>query len=406
MRVVFVAQRLVYPPDAGTPIRNYNLALKATEHHEVHVFGFGEPERSPEPLLAAGAQLHLLPAPPARGRGERLLTMLTTTEPDMARRSYSVDLLRLLERELPRAQPDVVQLQALDMAYVLPTVRRAAPQARVILDQHNAEYVLQRRALAVDLRRPKRWPVAVYSAWQSLTLRRYERQMCGQCDAVLTMSDEDARALRALGIETPIAVVPNGVDLAAYQGCAPAEAMERLPGPHFVFPGKMDFRPNVDAAVWFAQSALPLIRRQLPEARFWVVGRSPHPSVLALRQLPNVDVTGEVPDTRPYIAGATAVVVPLRIGAGTKLKVLEAAALRRPLVVTPVGIEGYDAVPGQDALVADTPEELAAACIRVATDSALAEALGAAAFANLAQPLDWSNVYERLEAVYAGSGPN
>jgi glycosyltransferase involved in cell wall biosynthesis len=128
--------------------------------------------------------------------------------------------------------------------------------------------------------------------------------------------------------------------------------------------------------------------------------------VLALRQLPNVDVTGEVPDTRPYIAGATAVVVPIRIGSGTKLKVLEAAALRRPLVVTPVGIEGYDAVPGQDALVADTPEELAAACIRVATDSALAEALGAAAFANLAQPLDWSNVYERLEAVYAGSGPN
>ena len=102
--------------------------------------------------------------------------------------------------------------------------------------------------------------------------------------------------------------MPNGVDLSEYKAIPQSEALAQRKGPNYVFPGKMDFRPNVDAAVWFAQSALPLIRRQLPEARFWVVGRSPHPSVLALRQLPNVDVTGEVPDTRPYIAGATAVV--------------------------------------------------------------------------------------------------
>ncbi|NPV09483.1 MAG: glycosyltransferase [Anaerolineae bacterium] len=403
MRVVFVAQRLVSPPDGGTPIRNYNLILRAAEHHQVYAYGFSDPRLWPHALQEAGVQLRLLPSPPARSLRQRFRAMLASSEPDMARRSHSLELLRLLAGELPGVSPDIVQVQALDMAYVLPTVRRAVPEASVILDQHNAEYVLQRRALAVDLTRPRRWPMAAYSAWQWLSLRRYERRVCQQCDAVLAMSEQDALALRALGVDTPIAVVPNGVDLASYVAAPPAEEVTRLPGPHFVFPGKMDFRPNVDAALWFARSVFPLIRRCIPDARFWVVGREPNRHVLSLQNLPNVHITGEVPDVRPYVSAATAVVVPLRIGAGTKLKILEAAALRRPLVATSVAMEGYDAVAGRDALVADTSDGLAAACIEVARNEPLAAALGAAAYRNLAQPLDWRHVYARLETVYARS---
>lgn len=406
MRVAFIAQRMVYPPDAGTPIRNLNLAIQAAANHQLTVYAFSEEDLHPTPLADAGADLHLLPTPPPRSRGRRLLDLLTSSAPDMARRSRSLSLLRLLEDDLRRLQPDIVQIQALDMAYVLPTVRSAVARAKVILDEHNAEYVLQQRALAVDRRRPLRWPIALYSSIQSARLRRYERAVCEACDVVLTVSDEDSEALRALGTTTPVEVVPNGVDLAAYRGVPPAEALQQRQGPHYVFPGKMDFRPNVDAAIWFARDVLPLIRQRLPEATFWVVGRDPSKEVTALAALPNVEVTGAVRDTRPYIAGATAVVVPLRMGAGTKLKVLEAAALARPLVLTSVGAEGFPVVHERDALVADTADGLATACLSTASNPLRAAALGDSAYRNLAVPLEWSRVYARLEAVYARSVPD
>ncbi len=406
MRIAFIAQRMVYPPDAGTPIRNLNLAVQAAANHHLTVYAYSEESLRPTPLEDAGVDLRLLPAPPPRSRARRLLDLLTSAEPDMARRSRSLPLLRLLEDDLPRLQPEIVQIQALDMAYVLPTVRSAVGRAKVVLDQHNAEYVLQQRALSVDRRRPRRWPAALYSSVQSGRLRRYERAVCQACDTVLTVSDEDADALRRLGIETPIEIVPNGVDLSEYKAIPQSEALAQRKGPNYVFPGKMDFRPNVDAATWFAREVFPNIRQRLPEATFWVVGSHPVKEVKELAALPNVQVTGAVRDARPYIAGATAVVVPLRMGGGTKLKILEGAALARPLVVTSIGAEGYPVVHERDALVADTADALATACLSVANNPVRAAALGDNAYRNLAVPLEWRRVYARLEAVYARAIPD
>lgn len=400
MRVAFVVQRLVEPPDAGTPIRNFNLIAQAARHHQVHVFGFTDEARYPTALRDSGAVLHLLPSPPSRSRRERLRTMLASRRPDMAMRSRSDALLGLLSGTIGDVSPDIVQVQALDMAYALPTIRASLPSAALILDQHNAEYVLQRRALSLDARLPRRWPQAAYSLVQWLRLRRYERDVCALCDVVLAVSEEDVAALRALNFGRQIALVPNGVDLESYRAVAPSPELTAAPGPHFVFPGKMDFRPNVDAAAWLATAIFPRIRERLPGARLWLVGREPHESVAALARLPNVMVTGEVPDVRPYLAAAAAVVVPLRLGGGTKLKLLEAAALRRPLVTTPIGAEGYREGAGRDYLLAESAEGLASACLRVAGDPALAARLAESAYARMAQPHDWARVYERLEAVY------
>ncbi len=403
MRIVYVAQRLVYPPDAGTPIRNYNLVLRACARNDVYAFGFSDPKKAPAPLAAAGIHLDLLPPPAPRSSRRRALGLLSSVLPDMGVRSHSPALLSLLQEKLPAIAPHVVQLQALDMTYAIPVIRRAAPDAILVLDQHNAEYILQKRAFLVDARRPRRWPAAAYSFAQWLRLRRYERWACDACDLVLAMSEADRTALLALGISTPVEVIPNGVDLGEHRNVLPEPTLSADPGPHFVFPGKMDFRPNVDAAVWFAGSIWPTVQARLPGAHFWIVGRDPHPSVTALDRLPNVHVTGEVPDMRPYVTAATAVVVPLRVGSGTKLKILEAAALRRPIITTDIGIEGYPAVPGRDFLLANSPQELAAACQTVAGNPGLAEDLGQNAYRHLAAPLDWDNVYPRLEEVYARS---
>ena len=340
---------MVYPPDAGTPIRNFNLALQ-TANHDVTVYRFSRMiHRNHSPSFRC--VVAVIPAPPRR---TRLRHLRPCRQPGTGHGpSLAVRVAASSRDDLPRLQPDVVQLQALDTAYVLPTVRAAAPRATVILDQHNAEYVLQQRALSVDWTRPSRWAPALYSALQVRRLRRYERAVCRECDVVLTVSAEDGAALERLGISTPRVVVPNGVDLSAYRGTTPAEELTALPGPHFVFPGR--FPLNVDAAIWFAR-VVP--RRFGSACRKLPVVAATTPDVLALHICP-AWVTGPVRDARPYIAAATAVVVPAH-GCG-KLKVLEAAALSAP-GTDKHAAEGYTVVNERDAPAATRLTDWPAAC--------------------------------------------
>ncbi|MBN8902036.1 MAG: glycosyltransferase, partial [Rhodospirillales bacterium] len=154
--------------------------------------------------------------------------------------------------------------------------------------------------------------------------------------------------------------------------------------------GTMDYAPNVDAVTWFATDVLPLIRARLPDAQFHVVGAHPAPAVQALARRPSVHVTGRVADVRPYLAHAAVAVAPLRIARGIQNKVLEAMAMARPVVVTSGALEGIDAIPGRDLLLADAAEAFAAACCRLVERPDLAAALGAAARARVVAHYDWA----------------
>ena len=167
-----------------------------------------------------------------------------------------------------------------------------------------------------------------------------------------------------------------------------------------VFTAKMDFRPNVDAVLWFAQEVLPLIRRQSPETRFWVVGKDPHPRLAPLAHDPGIQLTGWVEDVRPYIAGTAVYVIPLRIGGGTRLKVLEAMAMGKAIVSTTLGYEGFDLVPGQELVVADTPAEFAAAVLALLQDPQRRERIGRAARRFAGSRYDWRMIVPRLERAY------
>jgi glycosyltransferase involved in cell wall biosynthesis len=167
-----------------------------------------------------------------------------------------------------------------------------------------------------------------------------------------------------------------------------------------VFTGKMDFRPNVDAVLWFAREVLPLIRQEAVDARFWVVGKDPHPRLKPLLEDPSVVVTGWVDDVRPYIAGAAVYVIPLRIGGGTRLKVPEAMAMGKAIVSTALGCEGFDLVPDQELVIANGPVEFAAAVIALLQDPARREQLGRAARQLAASRYDWQIIVPKLEKVY------
>ena len=166
-----------------------------------------------------------------------------------------------------------------------------------------------------------------------------------------------------------------------------------------VFSGTMDFRPNVDAALWFAQHVLPLIRQEAPDARFVVVGQKPHRRLDVLRGRADVTLTGTVDDVRPYIAEATLYVVPLRMGGGTRFKILEAAAMSRAIVSTRLGCEGFPVEHGQELLIADSPRAFADAVVALLRDPARCAQLGAAARA-FVDAYDWKNIIPQMEAVY------
>ena len=197
-------------------------------------------------------------------------------------------------------------------------------------------------------------------------------------------------------------MVSNGIDLVEYRP-DPDAALTTTPA-CLVFTGKMDYRPNVDAVLWFADEVLPLIREAAPDVRLQIVGLNPHPRLERLRALAAVEITGGVPDTRPYIHHAAVYIIPMRIGGGTRFKALEAMACGQAIVSTRLGIEGIPVTDGQELLLADTPAGFAAAVLRLIGDlqgdRALRRRLGAAARSFVTAHYGWEQIVPKLEAVY------
>jgi len=407
MRVLFLTPQLPFPPHQGTQIRNYHLLRTAASAHQVELASFVRPGESlhrAAPLQELCGQVWTLPTP-TRGWADRLRTLAASAQPDIAFRLQSEGFADILRAVANGNRYDVIQVAGLEMARYLPILRSAAPRTYLVFDDHNAEFRLQGRAARVGAHRAGTWPKALYSLVQYLKLRRYEARVCRSADAVLAVSETDAVALRRLAPEARIWVVPNGVDCAYYQGEPSAEVdMAGL-----LFTGTMDYRPNVDAMEWFASAILPAIVARRPEANLQIVGRAPAPEVQRLASLyRNVTVTGAVEDVRPFFSRSAVFVAPIRIAGGARLKILEALAMGLPVVSTRMGAEGIDLVEGKEVLLADSPEEFAAAVLRLLEDAELRQQMAFLGRQATQERYDWSRVAPGLLDVYrevAGQPP-
>jgi sugar transferase (PEP-CTERM/EpsH1 system associated) len=395
-----------YPPQAltgrsqGTTIRNFNLIAGLSARHTVDLLTFADAEvsASDAALLAPFCRRVVTVAPPVRTMQTRALDVARTALPDMALRLDAPEMHRALADLLRAERYDVLQIEGIEMApYALRLPRGVRPF--VVFDNHNAEYLLQKRTCLTDARRPRRWVGAAYSLVQWRKLAAYERRVCLDADRVVVVSEADREALQTLVPGLAIAVAPNGVDLDFHRPGATPPAPGVRPDA-LVFTGKMDYRPNVDAVLWFADAVLPLIRQRAPGAHFWVVGQQPHARLAALAGRESVTITGRVPDVRPYIAGAGVYVVPLRIGGGTRLKVLEAMAMGQALVSTRLGCDGFDFADGREVRFADAPDAFAEAVTALLADRAAAAALGQRARAYVETHYGWDAIIPKLEAVY------
>jgi glycosyltransferase involved in cell wall biosynthesis len=228
---------------------------------------------------------------------------------------------------------------------------------------------------------------------EAVKMDRYERAAVKRFTHVVAVSERDRQEMARMIDPSRITVVPTGVDVERYRAAAGQSAVE----PIVLFLGSMDWEANVDAVDYFCRDVWPIIRAAVPNARFRIVGRNPHPRVLRLAS-ESVEVTGSVPSVVEHLQQAAVFVVPLRIGGGTRLKIFEAMAAGRAVVSTAVGAEGLDVHDGVDVLLADTAPRFAEQVISVLGDTRKRRSLEQAAAA-LAAKYDWSVIATQFEAV-------
>lgn len=403
LRLLLLTPQLPYPPFQGTSLRNFYILRGLAQRHEIHLLSYQE---EPDNVMATGAG----PLPelcasvetaPVKRRTflQRLWRLLADERPDMAHRLHSSIFDLKLRQTLSNERLDLVQIEGIELASAIPLIRRLSPGCKIVFDDHNAEAELQYRAFLTDLREPLRWPAALYSLVQTRRLRRYERWVCEAADGVSVVSESDRRHLQTLAPDLDPYVVPNCIDVDSYASAGEGTAAQY----DLVFIGKMDYRPNVDAVLWFARESWPRIRRERPGSTWAIVGQKPHRRLDGLRELTGITITGRVPRIEPYLEGGRVCIMPFRIGSGTRLKLLQALAAGKAVVSTSRGAEGYPVVNEKHLLLADDPRHFAEAVLRLLDDTARRSRLGTAGQA-FARGYDWRNVIPTFEQLYARIG--
>jgi sugar transferase (PEP-CTERM/EpsH1 system associated) len=389
----------------GAAIRNVQITLHLARKHEVTFLTFeAGPGVGPEmhDLRAACHRVEVL-ATPTRTNRQRLVRLLASPLPDMAWRLRSDAMWNLVEQLCKQEKFDAIPVLGIEMAPYVLLAARLLPEARMVYDAHNAEYLLQRRAFTTDIRHIRRFPRALYSLIQWYRLRRFERHVALVSKRVLAVSPADVDAISRLSgaLSNRVVLLPNGVEPSYW---APNAVMPQdvLVGQSaLVFDGTMDFRPNIDAVLWFASEVWPLVRAERPHSRFYIVGRNPAPEVLALSEDTGIIVTGAVDDTRPWVAGAEVYVVPMRMGGGVRLKVLQAMSMACAIVSTPMGAEGIALRPGKDMLITFSAKGFANAILLLLSARDRRLALGRSARELVTSLYSWDSLLPVLDEIYA-----
>lgn len=385
MKILFVANRFPYPPFRGDKLKIWNLARRLSRDHELHLITFLEnPEdaRYTPELETVFRQIHLVALPRWRS-ALSCLSALPGAMPIQVAYFKSAAFRKRLNTVLEEGSFDAVHVQHLRMAqYLEPPYREKA-----ILDLPDAFslYWERRRQTA----RP--WYLRWFENMEYRRVAAYEHVL--HCYPLnLVCSVEDLAYLRKKEPGARIELLPNGVDTAAFPERKPQTAR---PG-RILFTGNMDYAPNVDAVRHFALEVFPEIQKAVPEAHFVIAGQRPVDSVRALAG-PGIEVTGFIPDLSATYAEAAVVVAPMRFGAGTQNKVLEAMSTGVPVVCSPLAFKGIGIEEGQGVVQADGPEAFAARVTELLRDPEACRRLGTRGAAVIRERFSWETIAAQLE---------
>ena len=397
MRILYFSPRQCWPRDTGAKLRDYYLASHLAARCPVTYLGLRDPsEASCEPPHAeSGFAAYHGVARESTYTASKLLRGLIGPTPLTVLNYSSAHVSRMLAEILQAGSFDAVQMEGVHLSAYLPVIRAAASRPVILADWHNIESEILHRYSQVN---PS--PMRRVYAWRTANLlERAETRFLAACDVHTVTSERERVQLQARRPAAEIHVIPNGVDVQYFGAQEPHFGAPRT---NLVFAGSMDYSANVDAVVWFVNDMWPELRRQHPALSFTIIGRDPAPAVRALAS-DRVNVTGTVPDVRPYYSGALAAVVPLRIGSGTRLKILEAMAAGIPVISTKLGAEGLDLEDGTHLLLADSAGEMIAAIGRLASSPELWLRLSRCGREVVSRLYDWRALTENLFRIHCAA---
>ncbi len=399
MTVLFLSQIVPYPPHGGVLQRGFNLIRELGRHAEVHLLAFVHPDVLPTPqTLDESRQVlqqfcrtveyfPLWPKANAISKVAALGAGLFSQDPFSVVAHRSGAFKRRVGEIIRERRVDVLHVDTVALSQFVPP----GLTIPAVLTHHNIESLLMERRAQVETRMLARW----YLQREVQKLRRYEADRSRTFDINITMSVPDEAILKQLVAGVRTAVVPNGVDVDYF---APDETPET---PSLIYTGGMNMFANRDAVLYFLEHVWPRITAAAPDVRFLAVGQDPPKELQAIAARDRrVTVTGYVTDIRPLVRQAAVYVVPLRVGGGTRLKVLDAMASGKALVSTTIGCEGIDVTPGTHLLVADTPEQFARATVDLLGAPETRRRLGDAARARVVERYSWSVVGQQLLRAY------
>ena len=392
MRILWIKADRLLPVHNGGNIRSYHIARHLGNRHELTFFSYypGKPDAEYEQALAAelpgavGFCTGTASATPM-ARALDYALRLPAKAPYAVSRFGRPAVQQRIQEWFRQSRFEVAICDFLDAAVNFP----AELSIPSVLFQHNVESEIWRRHSETEQNPAKR---AVY-ALEYRKMRRYEAAMVRKFHHVIAVSENDRALMMKWTDASRITVVPTGVDLQRFSPGDPARRLDGL----VLFVGAMDWEPNVDAVEYFCGRVWPAICAEYPGARFRIVGRNPGRRVRSLAS-DSVEVTGSVPSVQEHLEQASVVVVPLRIGGGTRLKIYEAMAMAKAVVSTTVGAEGLEVTSGRDIVLADGEPRLASAVVQLLRDRSERERYEQAAVA-LARSFDWSAIAEQFAAV-------
>ncbi|MCS6285469.1 MAG: glycosyltransferase [Nitrospira sp.] len=399
MKVLFLSQIVPYPPHGGVLQRGYNLVRELGREVKVHLLAFVHPDVLPtdaalqdsrvalEKFCEAVEYFPLWPKKSPVHRVAGLAAGILSASPFSVLAHRSAAFQRRVSELVASKKFDVIHVDTIALAQFLDR-RWAIP---TVLTHHNIESQLMERRAGAETGLLAR----LYLRRETQKLLAYEGKVSGTFNVNVFVSQPDERLLaeRVSGLCT--AIVPNGVDVEYF---LPAQGHD---APALIYTGGMNMFANRDAVMFFLSDIWPLIRTRVPGVRFFAVGQDPPKELSALAERdPQVVVTGYVTDVRPLVRDASVYVVPLRVGGGTRLKVLDAMAMGKAMVSTSIGCEGLDVRPDEHLLVADTPEQFADRTVALLEDKNRRFSLGCAARELVERRYSWRTIGGQLLDAY------
>jgi len=394
MKVLFVISQLPYPPDTGAKIRTFNLLKRVASDYEITLISFGREEKEKEKIEALRKFCkRIILISEKKSKWTSFLCSIAGRLPYSIRRYYSSKMERLIKKLINSENFDLIHCDSLQMSFNLRSVN-SIPK---VLTEHNVESQIWQRWASEEKNFLKRY----FIKGQYKKISCYEFEILKMFDCCIAVSEEDKKIIEENSQIKKVWVVPNGVDCDYFD----PDKMKSL---HLlekefslIFTGSLDWYPNQDALIYFFTEIYPLLKKRIPQISINIVGRNPSKSILKFARRDNsINIVGRVEDIRPFIFASQIFVVPLRIGGGTRLKILEAMAMAKPVISTSVGAEGLGVTHEENIILADNPYEFASKILRLFEDKNLREKIGKNARQFVKEKYDWNIVAEKLVKVW------